>query len=58
MCPANDSVTDYYLLPWIDLCGSRLSLSSGNGASLDTYRFDDLSYFWALARRCRIEVAA
>lgn len=58
MCPTNDSVTDYYLLPWIDLCGSRLSLSSGNGASLDTYRFDDLTYFWALARRCRIEVAA
>lgn len=58
MCPTNDSVTDYYLLPWIDLCLSRLWLAQDNGATLDTYRFDDLAYFWDLARRSRIEVAA
>lgn len=58
MCPTNDSVTDYFLLPWIDINRGRLSLSSANGVSLDTYRFDDLTYFWQLARRCRLEVAA
>ena len=58
MEPTNDAVSDYYLLPWIDICLAQVRFQEANAAFLDTYRFDSLEYFWALARRSRIEVAA
>ena len=58
MDPANASPADYYLLPLIDLASPRVLLREDNGAPVDTYRFDTLSYFVELASRVRIEVAA
>ncbi len=58
MNPDNRSIRDYYLLPVIDVGGARLRLAEENGAMLDGYRFDDLDYFFALAERVRVEVAA
>ena len=58
MDPANARPADYYLLPIMDLEAPRVVLCETNGVHLDTYQFDSLDYFAALAARCRIEVAA
>ncbi len=58
MDPDNSQPADYYLLPLIDLPPGRLRLGEENGASLDTYRFENLRYFVEMASRVRIEVAA
>jgi DNA invertase Pin-like site-specific DNA recombinase len=49
---------DYYLLPVMDLPAPRVLLCECNGAHLDTYQFDTLDHFAALAARRRIEEAA
>ncbi|MDX1928487.1 MAG: recombinase family protein, partial [Pirellulaceae bacterium] len=54
----NESASDYYLLPIMDISTPRLMLCDSNGAHLDTYQFDSLEYFTTLAKRQRIEVAA
>lgn len=58
MDPANRTPADYYLLPLMDFDASRLTLCETNGAHLDTYQFDTLDRFAALARRRKIEVPA
>jgi len=58
MAPDNQSILDYYLLPSIDVSVPRLRLAEDNGVFLDTYRFDDLAYFFALAERVRVEAVA
>jgi DNA invertase Pin-like site-specific DNA recombinase len=58
MDAANEKPADYYLLPIIDIDVPRLLLCEANGAHLDTYQFDNLDYFAALAVRRNIEVAA
>jgi hypothetical protein len=58
MDAANRQPVDYYLLPIMDVAAPRLLLCESNGASLDTYQFDSLEYFTALAARRAIEVAA
>jgi hypothetical protein len=55
---ANSAALDYYLFPRIDLPKWDVRIGEFNGATLDTYRFDTLEYFWQLARRAFIEVAA
>lgn len=50
--------TDYYLLPVMDLIAPRIILCECNGAHLDTYQFDSLDHFAALAARRAIEEAA
>lgn len=54
----NSSPLDYYLLPGIDMTLPRLLLAEQNGLSLDSYRFEGLSYFYELAARIRIMEAA
>ena len=58
MDPENRSPSDYYLLPSIDLSVPLLRLGESNGVAIDTYRFETLGYFIALAERAQIEVAA
>jgi DNA invertase Pin-like site-specific DNA recombinase len=58
MSPGNASIRDYYLLPAIDITRPRLRLAEDNGVMLDAYRFDDLSCFFALAERVRVEAVA
>jgi hypothetical protein len=50
----NQSPLDYYLLPTIDLESEKLRLSEENGAFLDTYRFDDLGFFFGMAERAKM----
>jgi hypothetical protein len=57
MNEGNSAIRDYYLLPHLDLAMQKLRLGEENGAMLDGYRFDDLSYFFALAERVRVEAA-
>jgi hypothetical protein len=58
MDESNGTILDYYLLPAIDMNADKLRLSSENGVSLDSYRFDNLDYFFYLAKRISIlEVA-
>jgi len=57
MDAANQSPTDFYLLPRIDVRQSLLRLGEYNGAAIDTYRYDTLNYFVAMAARATIEVA-
>ena len=58
MDPANKKPVDYYLLPIMDIETPRLLLCEANGAYLDTYQFDNLDFFTAMAARRKIEVAA
>jgi DNA invertase Pin-like site-specific DNA recombinase len=55
---ANARPADYYLLPLLDIDAPRLLLCETNGTRLDTYQFDSLDQFAALAGRRRIEVPA
>jgi hypothetical protein len=58
MDESNGTILDYYLLPAIDMNAEKLRLASENGVSLDCYRFDNLEYFFYLAKRISIlEVA-
>jgi len=54
----NEAPRDYYLLPSIDMTMAKLRLAEQNGLSLDSYCFDTLDYFFALASRARITEAA
>jgi DNA invertase Pin-like site-specific DNA recombinase len=58
MHPANHRPADYYLLPIMDIETPRLLFCEENGAWLDTYQFDNLNHFAAMAARRKIEVAA
>ena len=58
MDAANTLPMDYYMLPLIDLEIERLRLAEDNGAHLDTYRFDSLEFFFGMAERARIWMAA
>ena len=54
----NTAALDYYILPWIDLGPSHLSLRESNGIALDTYRFTSLDMLYRMAARTRIRRAA
>jgi hypothetical protein len=58
MDTANSAPLDYYLLPLIDLDIERLRLSEYNGAHLDTFRFDNLEFFFGMAERSKMWMAA
>ena len=58
MDPSNEQPSDYYLLPRIGVDLTRLRLQEHNGARIDTYRFDTLSFFLGMATLLPIEVAA
>jgi DNA invertase Pin-like site-specific DNA recombinase len=54
----NREPLDYYLLPAIDMTVQKLRLAEDNGLSLDTYRFDDLEFFYGMALRTKLKEAA
>jgi len=58
MDAANSVPIDYYLLPLIDLEIERIRLAEYNGAYLDTYRFDNLDFFFGMAEHAAVGVAA
>jgi hypothetical protein len=58
MDAANSAPIDYYLLPLVDLEIERLRLSEYNGAHFDTYRFDNLEFFFGMAERAKMWMAA
>lgn len=58
MDPANQTASDYYLLPIMDLETPRLLLCESNGCHLDTYQFESLEYFAELAARSPIPEVA
>jgi DNA invertase Pin-like site-specific DNA recombinase len=57
MDAANVRPVDYYLLPIMDIEAPRLLLCEENGAWMETYQFDTLDHFAAMASRRKIEVA-
>jgi DNA invertase Pin-like site-specific DNA recombinase len=58
MDESNQKVSDYYLLPIMDIDSPKILLCESNGIHLDTYQFSNLEYFTSLAARQTIEVAA
>jgi DNA invertase Pin-like site-specific DNA recombinase len=58
LAPGNEDILDYFILPSVDVLWKRLRLASENGVGLDLYRFDNLKYFVALARRTSVESVA
>jgi DNA invertase Pin-like site-specific DNA recombinase len=58
MDAVNQNPADFFLLPRIDMTVPSLRLGESNGAGIDTYRFDTLGHFIALAQRANVEVAA
>lgn len=58
MEPGNTEPRDFYLLPLLDMHDAVLRLCEFNGLSLDAYRCENLSRFYAMAaRRALMEVA-
>ena len=55
---SNDAALDYYLLPLIDIRTDKLLLAEDNHASLDTFRFDNLDFFFGMAKQVKIRLAA
>ena len=53
--PGNTEIRDYYLLPSLDLKEERLRFRDENAIELDGYQFDNLSYFFRMAERTRLE---
>lgn len=54
----NEAVLDYYILPMCEMQGAKLRLCRDNGLFLDSYRFDTLEPFFALAERVNLRSAA
>lgn len=58
MNAGNETIRDYYLLPWIDVgCAANLKLAAENGVVLDAYRFETLDPFFDLTRRSALRAA-
>ena len=51
---SNEAELDYYLLPRLNFGLDRISLSERNAAEFECFRFDDLEFFYGLARRSDI----
>lgn len=58
MDAANEHILDYYLLPSVDLTWENLCVAERNGAYLDSYRHENLDYFYSLAERAKLKEAA
>ena len=58
MNQSNETVTDYYLLPSLDMTLPRLKLAECNGVSLDAYRFETLEGLYAMAERASLKEVA
>ncbi|MCA9316492.1 MAG: recombinase family protein [Planctomycetes bacterium] len=58
MDPSNEQPSDYYLIPRLGMDLRRLKLREHNGARIDTYRFETLSFFLGMAMQQPIGGAA
>lgn len=58
MNESNQSIRDYYLFPALDRTEGSLRLRDSNDALLDSYRFDDLEFFYEITERIPVEKAA
>jgi DNA invertase Pin-like site-specific DNA recombinase len=58
MDPSNEQPSDYYLIPRLGVDLRRLELREHNGARIDTFRFDTLSFLVGMATMLPIEDAA
>jgi hypothetical protein len=54
----NQGALDYYLLPRLDFRQPRINLADHNGIELESYRFENLEYFYGMAERTRLRRAA
>jgi Recombinase len=54
----NRDPIDYYLLPSLDMTFERLMIAEDNPVGIETFRFDNLNFFFGMARRMRIPEAA
>jgi DNA invertase Pin-like site-specific DNA recombinase len=54
----NGAALDYYLFPAIDVMPPMLHLREQNAVYVDAYRFEMLEFFFGMAERARVEVAA
>jgi DNA invertase Pin-like site-specific DNA recombinase len=52
--PGNREIRDYYLFPSLDMTWEHLRMGEANGIELDGYQFDDLGFFFRIARRTKI----
>ena len=55
---ANKELLDYFLLPSIDFGLARISLGERNPIELESYRFDSLDFFYGMAARSKLRIAA
>ncbi|MFZ2738250.1 MAG: recombinase family protein [Burkholderiaceae bacterium] len=53
--PQNINELDYYLLPRLDLPDPEIRVSQRNSANFECFRFDDLSFFYGMSERKRIQ---
>jgi hypothetical protein len=54
----NDGPLDYFLLPREELRAPKVALANRNAIELETFRFDDLSFFFSMAERYRLRRVA
>ncbi|MCP1105958.1 recombinase family protein [Serratia nevei] len=55
MDSTNQAVVDYYIFPAIDIISQTISLKETNPYCFDLYRFDNLSSFYRLIRRIKLQ---
>lgn len=53
--PDNSNELDYYLLPRLDLPGHEIRMSHKNINDFECFRFDDLSFFYGMSERQRLQ---
>ena len=54
----NERPMDFYFLPRIDVGRTLVRLGEDNGVGIDTYRYEELGEFVALAARAEVEEVA
>jgi hypothetical protein len=58
MNPDNDAPLDYFLLPSLELQNPRVALGIRNAVELETFRFDDLNFFFRMSERYKLRRVA
>jgi DNA invertase Pin-like site-specific DNA recombinase len=54
----NQNPLDYYLLPSLDMTFEKLMIAEDNPVGIETFRFENLDFFFGMVRRIRIPEAA
>ena len=58
MAEDNKNPLDYYLLPSIAFSTEKVSLAVRNAVEFESFRFDNLDFFFGMAERYRMRRAA